>query len=90
MGNPDFNYDRKLALLDRDGLIRKIQNQRVEIVNLSNNIETYVHMTVWRAQIIRSAIKYLKEKRPECALGVLRDRVTDGDSVLKELSHEQD
>lgn len=83
----DFNYDRKLELLDREGLILKIQNQRLEIKHLTRCINTYLSRAVWRARIIRDAIKHLKVNRPINALSTLQDRVDDGDAVLKELTH---
>ena len=87
VGKYDNCYENKLAKMTREQLIERIQNQRIEIKNLLKSHGMYVHMVVWRSQIIRSAIKYLKEKRPACALGVLRDRVTDGDVILKELAN---
>lgn len=67
-------------------LARRAENQVLEINNMHKSVETYVHMTVWRGQIISGAIKYLKENRPVNALAVLTDRVDDGDKILRELA----
>ena len=77
-------YERKLDSMCRDELIEKIQNQRLEINALHKNMGVYVHMTVWRGQIIRDAIKQLNKKAYVTAMATLMDRVSDGDALLRE------
>ena len=64
----------------------RLIGQKLEIKNLLGNIGTYVHISVWRGQMIGSAIKHLKAGRDQTALSTLQDYVTDGDKVLRELA----
>lgn len=66
----------------------RLLGQLEEINNLHRSTAGYVHMAVWRSQIINSAVKLLHDNKPHAAISVLTDRVTDGNEILKELAME--
>lgn len=84
VANPDFNYDRKLALLDRDGLIAKIQNQRVEINNLLDCEKRASDMYCELMQTHNRICKFLKAGHYASAHALVSHRVTDGTEILRE------
>lgn len=76
--------------MNKEELVAKCKNQRVEINHLLNQQSTYVDMCVWRGTIIRQATKHLKAQRIACALSTLTDRIISSDAVLRELANDQE
>lgn len=74
----------------REIIADRLDNQVIEIKSLQSNIGAYIHLAVWRGQIIRDATRYLKENQPVNAMAALKDRVEDGGKVLRELAEQDD
>ena len=80
-------YEERLEKLTREELVAKVLNQRTEINNLHSAQKTYVHMCVWRGQIIKSAIEALEHRRIVSAQAILRQHVQNGDALLREIAN---
>lgn len=80
--------------MTREELVDKCTNQRIEIRNLLNNINSYVSMSGDRGVAIRQAVKHLKSNRPTVALSTLQGFVHRGhdDAIkcLRELANGQE
>ena len=77
-------YELKLVSMDREQLIAKIQNQRIEINNMHETQRHMLDHALEQGCRIRAAIKELNDKHYITALSILRNRVTDGDALLRE------
>lgn len=80
-------YEEKLREMSWEELFRKIENQRVEIKNLTNAYERSIKHSTEQMLVIQAAIKLLShEHKHTAAYSVLTNTCRDGTAVLREIA----
>lgn len=74
--------------MTRDELVAKCKNQRFELNNLLKVVESYLDRLYERGNMIRCAIRLIKQGCPLCALSILshQKRNTNGVELLREIA----
>ena len=82
-----------ISEMTKEELVDKCTNQRIEIVNLLNCMDRHYDNEVSKEQIIRQALRHLKDKRPTMAKSTLQGYVNrnqdDATKGLRELANDQ-